>query len=47
MTSSGAAFNRLHEGDELDGLTIGHITRTHIVRYAGASGDFNPLHHGR
>lgn len=21
------------------------ITRTHLVRYAGASGDFNPLHH--
>ena len=21
------------------------IGRTHLVRYAGASGDFNPLHH--
>ena len=45
MTSPGAVFDRLQEGDELDGLTIGPITRTHIVRYAGASGDFNPLHH--
>ena len=24
---------------------FGPITRTDIVRYAGASGDFNPLHH--
>lgn len=24
---------------------FGPITRTHIVRYAGASGDFNPIHH--
>ncbi len=26
-------------------LTFGPITATDIVRYAGASGDFNPLHH--
>ena len=25
--------------------TIGPITRTDLVRYAGASGDFHPLHH--
>lgn len=25
--------------------TVGPITRTDIVRYAGASGDFHPLHH--
>jgi acyl dehydratase len=24
---------------------FGPITRTHIVRYAGASGDLNPVHH--
>lgn len=24
---------------------IGPITQTHIVRFAGAGGDFNPLHH--
>ena len=24
---------------------FGPITRTDIVRYAGASGDFNPIHH--
>jgi acyl dehydratase len=26
-------------------LVIGPVTRTDFVRYAGASGDFNPLHH--
>jgi acyl dehydratase len=26
-------------------ITVGPITRTDIVRYAGASGDFNPIHH--
>ena len=26
-------------------LTVGPISRTDIVRFAGASGDFNPLHH--
>ncbi|MFT7621157.1 MAG: acyl dehydratase [Myxococcota bacterium] len=25
--------------------TVGPITRTEIVRYQGASGDFNPIHH--
>lgn len=25
--------------------TSAPITRSHLVRYAGASGDFNPLHH--
>jgi acyl dehydratase len=25
--------------------TFGPLTRTDIVRYAGASGDFNPIHH--
>jgi len=26
-------------------FAFGPITRTDLVRYAGASGDFNPLHH--
>ncbi|RKT57812.1 MaoC family dehydratase [Saccharothrix australiensis] len=30
-------------GDELPPLTI-RITRADLVRYAGASGDFNPIH---
>ena len=24
---------------------VEHLTRTDLVRYAGASGDFNPIHH--
>lgn len=28
-----------------DPLTYAPLTRTDLVRYAGASGDFNPLHH--
>jgi acyl dehydratase len=34
----------LVEGDELS-VTVGPLTRTDFVRYAGASGDFHPLHH--
>lgn len=26
-------------------VVIDEVTPTHLVRYAGASGDFNPLHH--
>lgn len=26
-------------------LIVGPLTRTDLVRYAGASGDFNPIHH--
>jgi len=38
-------FNQIQVGDELPAYTSAPITRTHLVRYAGASGDFNPLHH--
>jgi acyl dehydratase len=31
-------------GDVLPVLTV-RLTRTDLVRYAGASGDFNPIHH--
>ena len=31
-------------GTELPPLTV-RFTRTDLVRYAGASGDFNPIHH--
>ncbi|HEU0088488.1 MAG TPA: MaoC family dehydratase [Pseudonocardiaceae bacterium] len=30
-------------GDELPPLQV-HLTRAELVRYAGASGDFNPIH---
>ncbi len=31
--------------DQGPGWSVGPLTRTHFVRYAGASGDFNPVHH--
>lgn len=35
----------LREGDEMPSEAIGPVTRTDFVRYAGAGGDFNPIHH--
>ncbi|HEV2360127.1 MAG TPA: MaoC/PaaZ C-terminal domain-containing protein [Acidimicrobiales bacterium] len=32
-------------GETHEERTFGPISRTDIVRYAGASGDFNPIHH--
>ena len=32
-------------GDEMPASEFGPLTRSHIVRYAGAGGDFNPIHH--
>ncbi|MFN8026174.1 MAG: MaoC/PaaZ C-terminal domain-containing protein [Acidimicrobiia bacterium] len=40
-----AGWDDLSEGTEREPLEIGPITRTDIVRYQGASGDFNPIHH--
>ena len=40
-----AGWDELSEGTERAPLEIGPITRTDIVRYQGASGDFNPIHH--
>lgn len=37
-------FEDIKEGFEVS-LTKGPITRTQIVQYAGASGDFNLMHH--
>jgi acyl dehydratase len=34
----------LKPGDELEPLTKEPITRLQLVKYAGASGDFNPIH---
>jgi peroxisomal enoyl-CoA hydratase 2 len=33
------------EGDALPEVKVEKLTRTDFVRYAGASGDFNPIHH--
>jgi len=35
----------LSVGTELPERTFGPLTRTDFVRYQGASGDFNPIHH--
>ena len=35
----------LQVGDEAPPLVVENLTRTNFVRYAGASGDFNPMHH--
>ncbi len=32
-------------GDEMTTSEFGPMTRSHFVRYAGAGGDFNPIHH--
>jgi acyl dehydratase len=37
------AFDRVAVGDELPPLTV-RVPRSQLVRYAGASGDFNPIH---
>ncbi len=37
-------FEKLKEGDQVINFTKPPITREQLVRYAGASGDFNPLH---
>jgi acyl dehydratase len=44
MNSSGPAYERLSVGDE-QSTEFPALTRTMFVRYAGASGDFNPMHH--
>ena len=38
-------YNNINVGDAMPAFTSDPVTRTHMVRYAGASGDFNPLHH--
>jgi acyl dehydratase len=38
-------FADLAVGDEAPPLVVENLSRTHFVRYAGASGDFNPMHH--
>ena len=37
-------FEDLKDGDELPSLVKGPIERIQLVKYAGASGDFNPIH---
>jgi acyl dehydratase len=37
-------FEDLDLGDEIPALTTAPITASQLVRYSGASGDFNPIH---
>ncbi|HEY1827326.1 MAG TPA: MaoC/PaaZ C-terminal domain-containing protein [Acidimicrobiales bacterium] len=37
-------FEEVNVGDEAPASSI-KLTRTDLVKYAGASGDFNPMHH--
>src|SRR5260370_7328888 len=45
MTTNAARFDALAVGDEAEPLVVEKLSRTHFVRYAGAAGDFNPMHH--
>jgi acyl dehydratase len=38
-------FEDVREGQEIPPFVVDGLTRTDLVRYAGASGDFNPIHH--
>lgn len=39
------SFEDVEEGDEVPAFVVENLTRTDLVKYAGASGDFNPIHH--
>ncbi|HEX9682611.1 MAG TPA: MaoC/PaaZ C-terminal domain-containing protein [Acidimicrobiales bacterium] len=44
MSEQKLKFDDVNEGDEAP--VVSHqLDRTDLVRYAGASGDFNPMHH--
>jgi acyl dehydratase len=45
MTRKKLYFEDVKEGDELPSFTVENLTRTDFVKYAGSSGDFNPIHH--
>jgi acyl dehydratase len=38
-------FEDVKEGQTLPPVVVEKLTRTDLVKYAGASGDFNPIHH--
>jgi acyl dehydratase len=44
-TATAPSYDSLNVGDEAPPLVVEDLSRTHFVRYAGASGDFNPMHH--
>jgi acyl dehydratase len=38
-------FDQVKVGDEIPPFVHERVTRTDLVKYAGASGDYNPMHH--
>jgi len=44
-TATTPRLSDLSVGDHAPPLVVQNLTRTHFVKYAGASGDFNPMHH--
>ena len=45
MEKKALFFEDAKVGAEAPPVVVSNITRTQIVKYAGASGDFNPIHH--
>lgn len=44
MDNAKIYFEDINENDELNSFDV-TVSRTHMVKMAGAGGDFNPLHH--
>src|SRR3989454_11552662 len=45
MAAAKRYWEDVKEGDALPEVRVEKLTRTDFVEYAGASGDFNPVHH--
>jgi len=46
MAANPRAFaGEIEVGEEREAIVVEKLTRTQIAQYAGASGDFNPIHH--
>src|SRR2546430_10893346 len=45
QTTTKLYYEDVQVGDEIPKLTKSPVTHLQLVRYAGASGDFNPLHY--
>src|SRR5437867_9699351 len=45
MAAAKRYWEGVKEGDALPEVRVEKLTRTDFVKYAGASGDFNPIHH--
>lgn len=45
MSNPKLTCGQLATGQEREMVVVENLSRTQIVQYAGASGDFNPIHH--